>query len=123
MSNKYINYEKRTKYSYTSYKSCAANHAHHTNALSKPTQEMIRFNRFLVQLCKENGIDAIEYSNEDREDLYKFNKELTFKLSKAGIEFKELWRSKKKFKFDKDGNVVDAWTGKIVRKRGQNGSD
>lgn len=115
--DKRLDYNKNTNYRFTSPKTAAGNHNEVTNLHNIPTQEMIRFNKFLVQLCKENGIDAIEYSNEDRTDLYKFNKELTFKLSKAGIEFKELWRSKKKFRFDKDGNVVDAWTGKIVRRR------
>lgn len=121
MSNKDINYEKHTRYSYTSYKSCAASHAHHMNALSKPTQEMIRFNKFLVKLCKDNGIDNVrEYAGEDRYRLSGLNKLLSRKLTMIGVEYKDLWHSKKKFKFDKDGNVVDAWTGKIVRKRGQN---
>ena len=115
---KAFDYEKRTKYSYTSYKSCAANHVHHMNALSKPTQEMIRFNRFLVKLCHENGIDEVfEYAREYRDELYQLNNTLSRKLTMAGVQYKELWRSQKKFKFDKDGNVVDAWTGKIVRRR------
>lgn len=113
-----FDYEKRTKYHYTSYKSCTTNHAHHMNALSKPTQEMIRFNKFLVKLCHENGIDDVfEYSREDRDELYQLNNTLSRKLTMAGVQYKELWRSQKKFKFDKDGNVVDAWTGKIVRRR------
>lgn len=113
-----INYEKRNNYRYTSYKSKVNNHAHYMNALSKPTQEMIRFNKFLTKLCHENGInDVFEYSREDRDELCQLNNTLIRKLTMAGVQYKELWRSKKKFKFDKDGNVVDAWTGKIIKRR------
>lgn len=113
-----INYEKRNNYRYTSYKSKVNNHAHHMNALSKPTQEMIRFNKFLVKLCHENGInDVFEYTREDRNELYQLNDTLSRKLTMAGVQYKELWRSQKKFRFDKDGNVVDAWTGKIIKRR------
>lgn len=117
--NKDIDYNKKNDYRYTSAKSKFDNHMHTKYLSSKPTQEMIRFNNFLVQLCKDNGIDNVrEYAGEDRYRLSGLNKLLSRKLTMIGVEYKDLWHSEKKFKFDKDGNVVDAWTGKIVRKRG-----
>lgn len=116
-----IDYNKKNGYRYTSAKFKTDNHMHMKDLSSKPTQEMIRFNKFLVQLCKDNGIDNVyEYSGEDRKELSELNKTLSRKLTMIGVTYKDLWHSKKKFKFDKDGNVVDAWTGKIVRKREQN---
>lgn len=116
-----IDYDKKNGYRYTTAKSKSDNYLHTKDLHSKPTQEMIRLNKFLVQLCKDNGIDNVyEYAGEDRTQLYALNKTLGRKLTMAGVKYQDLWRSKKKFKFDKDGNVVDAWTGKIVRKREQN---
>lgn len=113
-----IDYNKKNGYRYTTAKSKSDNHNLTKNLHSKPTQEMLRFNKFLVQLCKDNGIDNVyEYAGEDRTQLYELNKTLSCKLTMVGVKYQDLWHSKKKFKFDKDGNVVDAWTGKIVRKR------
>ena len=119
--SKDIDYNKKNGYRYTTAKSKSDNYMHTKDLSSKPTREMIRFNKFLVQLCKDNGIDNVyEYAGEDRNQLSALNKTLSRKLTMIGVTYKDVWHSKKKFKFDKDGNVVDAWTGKIVRKRGQN---
>lgn len=125
MSNsKQIDYNKKNDYRYTTARSKFGNYHHTKNLSSKPTQEMIRFNKFLVKLCKDNGIDNVyEYAGEDRKELQSLNDTLSRKLTMIGVTYKDLWHSEKKFKFDKDGNVVDAWTGKIVRKRGPNGTD
>ena len=113
-----LDYNKHTSYRYTSHNTTASSRRYNACLVQSPTQEMIRYNKFLVELCKENGLgNMFEYSGEDRALLYKYNGILSRKLTDAGIDYTELWHSKKKFKFDKDGNIVDAWTGKIVTKR------
>ena len=58
--SKDIDYNKKNGYRYTSAKSKSDNYMHTKDLSSKPTREMIRFNKFLVKLCKENGMSSEE---------------------------------------------------------------
>lgn len=122
MSNKDINYDKKTNYRRTSYASKCANNAERKKLSAIPTQEMLRLNKFLVGLCKENGIDGKEYEYkwaEDRTSLVAINYKMMDRLREIGIDSEKLWKEKPKFKFDKDGNVICAHTGKIVKRRAE----
>lgn len=120
MSNKDINYDKKTNYRYTSHASRYANYAERKELRATPTQEMLRLNKFLVELCKENGIGRSEYEcgwRDDRSGLFCMNYEMMDRLREIGVDSEKLWKEKPKFKFDKDGNVINAHTGKIVKRR------
>ena len=73
---------------------------------------------FLVNLCIENGLMTEEnrYTLGDRRDANKDIKQLQNKLREAGVEWNYA-EVHKRYRFDRNGNVIDTVTRKVVEKR------
>lgn len=73
---------------------------------------------FLVNLCIENGLMTEEnrYTIGDRRDANKDIKQLQNKLREAGVEW-NYSEVHKRYRFDRNGNVIDTVTRKVVEKR------
>lgn len=114
-----LNYDKNTNYRYTSASSQADFIITKSHYYYKPTTQLIKFNKYLVDLCNEHGIEA-QYADPtlDRSIMISINHSLCNKLNAIGVRYSEKWNEQhNRYKFDKDGNVIDRTTGKIVKKR------
>lgn len=123
---KKIDYNKEANYRYTSHEAKTDFHRTNSYYYFQPTTQLLKFNKYLVDLCNEHGIEA-HYADPkimDRTVVSKMNKKLCIKLDAIGVRYSEKWNQEhNRYKFDKDGNVIDRTTGKIVKKRtGENGN-
>ena len=81
------------------------------------TMKQRKYHGFLAKLCDENGIPPSKMGITSKECSTAINT-MKQRLAEAGVEYEDKTTYKRrKYRFDKDGNVVEIKTGKIVRKR------
>ena len=81
-----------------------------------PTKNQTQYAEHLQALCEKNDIsNGLPLPGSSREAHSNWIRSTMWKLRKAGVRYEN--PKKPKFKFDKDGNVIDGSTGKIVRRR------
>lgn len=85
-----------------------------------PSDMQVKYMQHLIQLCADNGIEHnysgdYDSANYPKQYVEKVISQLINKLDAAGIDWSN--PHKRKYKFDKKGNVVEIATGKVVKKR------
>lgn len=84
---------------------------------SKPSYEQVKYYQYLRNLCIQNSIDVPKESIEleSRTSLMKLIEAVTYKLTVSGVKWN--YKETNRYKFDKNGNVIDRITGEIVTRR------
>lgn len=85
---------------------------HMNNSHSIPTQAQKKYHEYLFKLCSENGLTAIP-AERTRSEIASAIHNMQKYLKQAHIPIESPF----KYKFDKNGNVVEIATGKIVQRR------
>lgn len=111
-----IDYNKTTRWNIlTTEKSRDFNH--YRNLRNKPTSEQINYYNYLFELCEKHGVSAPKRSSTDyRSDVSCAINYMLRSLSAIGVRAADTWQDKKRYRFDREGNIIDARTGKLHKK-------
>lgn len=113
-----IDYNKTTRWNIlTTEKSRDFNH--YRNLRNKPTNEQLKYYNYLFELCEKHGINAPKCSSDamtNRSDVSCAINYMLKNLSAIGVRAADTWQDKKRYRFDREGNIIDTRTGKIHKK-------
>lgn len=117
--SKKLDYEKRgLKRNFSAYST-----NYERNCLSNvSTKNQHKYAQLLSELCKKHGVPSYIYEEDnptlrDRGTLSRYISTMRRNLIEAGVDLKTEIGSINRYKFDKNGNVYDTVTNKIVKKR------